>query len=113
VLWIFVVDIFKSRRRLEAENPFLHHQLNIVLRRAPARLRLYGSDRALLVLADADWPGLLDISRIVKPETILRWHRSGFKAQLRERHPAHQYPIELGVSQPKIECPAWEPSGGE
>jgi hypothetical protein len=26
------------------------------------------------------WPGLLDISRVVKPETILRWHRSGFKA---------------------------------
>ena len=33
VLWIFVVDIFKSRRRLEAENLFLHHQLNIALRR--------------------------------------------------------------------------------
>src|SRR6266550_3440732 len=42
VLWIFVVDIFKSRRRLEAENLFLHHQLNIALRRAPPRLRLYG-----------------------------------------------------------------------
>ena len=80
VLWIFVVDIFKSRRRLEAENLFLHHQLNIALRRAPARLRLYGSDRALLVWMTRIWPGLLDISRVVKPETILRWHRSGFKA---------------------------------
>jgi hypothetical protein len=76
VLWIFVVDIFKSRRRLEAENLFLHHQLNIALRRAPTRLRLYGSDRALLVLMTRIWPGLLDISRVVKPETILRWHRS-------------------------------------
>jgi hypothetical protein len=37
VLWIFVVDIFKSRRRLEAENLFLHHQLNIAVRRAPPR----------------------------------------------------------------------------
>ena len=80
VLWIFVVDIFKSRRRLEAENLFLHHQLNIALRRAPPRLRLYGSDRALLVWMTRIWPGLLDISRVVKPETILRWHRSGFKA---------------------------------
>ena len=34
VLWIFVVDIFKSRRRLEAENLFLRHQLNIALRQA-------------------------------------------------------------------------------
>jgi hypothetical protein len=76
VLWIFVVDIFKSRRRLEAENLFLCHQLNIALRRAPARLRLYGSDRALLVWMTRIWPGLLDISRVVKPETILRWHRS-------------------------------------
>src|ERR1700745_869733 len=80
VLWIFVVDIFKSRRRLEAENLFLRHQLNIAVRRAPPRLRLYGSDRALLVWMTRIWPGLLDISRVVKPETILRWHRSGFKA---------------------------------
>ena len=80
VLWIFVVDIFKSRRRLEAENLFLHHQLNIALRRAPPRLRLYGSDRALSVWMTRIWPGLLDISQVVKPETILRWHRSGFKA---------------------------------
>ena len=65
VLWIFVVDIFKSRRRLEAENLFLHHQLNIALRRAPPRLRLYGSDRALLVWMTRIWPGLLDISRVV------------------------------------------------
>jgi hypothetical protein len=54
VLWIFVVDIFKSRRRLEAENLFLHHQLNIALRRAPARLRLYGSDRGVVGIDDAD-----------------------------------------------------------
>ena len=58
VLWIFVVDIFKSRRRLEAENLFLHHQLNIAVRRAPPRLRLYGSDRALLVWMTRIWPGL-------------------------------------------------------
>jgi hypothetical protein len=40
---------FKSRRRLEAENLFLRHQLNIALRRAPPGLRLRGSDRALFV----------------------------------------------------------------
>ena len=71
---------FQVATRLEAENLFLHHQLNIALRRAPPRLRLYGSDRALLVWMTRIWPGLLDISRVVKPETILRWHRSGFKA---------------------------------
>src|SRR5207245_7931887 len=79
-LAIFVVDVFKSRRRLVAENLFLRHQLSIALRRAPPRLRLSGSDRALLVWMTRLWPSLLDASRVVQPETILRWHRAGFKA---------------------------------
>jgi hypothetical protein len=41
-LVMFVADLFKSRYRLEAENLFLRHQLNIALRRAPSRLRLHG-----------------------------------------------------------------------
>jgi hypothetical protein len=45
---MFGADIFKSRRRLEAENLFLRHQLNIALRRAPSLLRLYDSDRLLV-----------------------------------------------------------------
>jgi hypothetical protein len=49
LLGTFVVNLFKSRRRLEIENLFLRHQLNIVLRRAPHRLRLRANDRALLV----------------------------------------------------------------
>src|SRR5512135_1107668 len=72
-----------QRRRTAAKRCLLkqlHHQLNIALRRASPRLRLYGSDRALLVWMTRIWPGLLDISRVVKPETILRWHRSGFRA---------------------------------
>ena len=55
-LGMFVADMLKSRRRLEAENLFLRHQLNIALRRAPPRLRLYGSDRALLVWITRIWP---------------------------------------------------------
>src|SRR6516164_5286333 len=41
-LTMFVIDFFKSSRRLEAENLFLRHQLSIALRRAPPRLRLRG-----------------------------------------------------------------------
>jgi len=66
LLVMFVADIFKSRRRLEAENLFLRHQLNIALRRAPPRLRLHGSDRAVLVWMTRLWPTLLDISQVVK-----------------------------------------------
>src|SRR5437868_8458265 len=77
---MFFADIFKSRRRLEAENLFLRHQLSIALRRAPSRLRLRGSDRALLVWMIRLWPSLLGAAQVIQPETILRWHRSGFKA---------------------------------
>jgi transposase InsO family protein len=78
-LGMFIIDLFKSRRRLEAENLFLRHQLSIALRRAPRRLRLRGSDRTLLVWMTRLWPSLLGAAQVVQPETILRWHRSGFK----------------------------------
>jgi hypothetical protein len=77
-LGMFGVDLFKPRRRLEVENLFLRHQLSIALRRAPLRLRLRGSDRALLVWMTRLWPSLLTATRVVRPETILRWHRAGF-----------------------------------
>src|SRR6202521_5200452 len=79
-LGMFIVDLFKSRRRLEAENLFLRQQLSIALRRAPPRLRLRGSDRALLVWMTRLWPSLLGAAQVVQPETVLRWHRAGFKA---------------------------------
>ena len=70
-LAMFVIDFFKSPRRLEAENLFLRHQLSIALRRAPPRLRLRGSDRALLVWMTRLWPSLLGAAKIVQPETIV------------------------------------------
>ena len=78
-LGMFVADLFKSRCRLEAENLLLRHQLTIALRRAPPRLRLRGSDRALLIWMTRLWPSLLGAVQVVQPETILRWHRAGFK----------------------------------
>jgi transposase InsO family protein len=96
---MFVADMFKSRRRLEAENMFLRHQLNIALRRAPPRLRLHSSDRAVLVWITRIWPNLLDLSQVVKPETILRWHRSGFKAfwRWKSRHRVGRPKIDRGL----------------
>ena len=80
LLGMFLADLFKSRARLEAEMLFLRHQLNITLRRASPRVRLRGSDRALLVWMTRLWPKLLGAVQVVQPETILRWHRAGFKA---------------------------------
>jgi len=83
LLRMFVADLFRPRRQLEVENLFLRHQLNIALRGAPHRPRLRGSDRALLILMTWLWPSLLSLSRIVQPDTILRWHRAGFRTYWR------------------------------
>ena len=78
-----MADVFKSRRRLEVENLFLRHQLNIALRRTPQRLQLRASDRALMVWMTRMWPSLLGLTQVVQPATILRWQRSGFRAYWR------------------------------
>ena len=98
-LWLFVVDLFKSRSRLEAENLFLRHQLNIALRRAPSHVRLSGSDRALLVLMTKLWPNLVGMARLVQPETILRWHRTGFRVfwRWKSRNRAGRPKIDRGL----------------
>src|SRR5438128_9893269 len=83
LLGTFVANLFRPRRRLEVENLFLRHQLNIALRGAPHRPRLRGSDRAVLVWMTWLWPNLLGLSRVVQPDTILRWHRAGFRAYWR------------------------------
>jgi hypothetical protein len=85
VLGMFVADLFKSGSRLEAENVFLRHQLNLALRQKAPRIRLWGSDRALLVWMVRPWPSLLDMVQVVQPETILRWHRAGFRTFWRRR----------------------------
>ena len=98
-LGIFVADKLKLRCRLEAENLFLRHQLNTALRRSPPRLRLRGGDRALLILMTMLWPSLLGAAQVVQPETILRWHRAGFKVFWRweSRNRAGRPKIDRGL----------------
>jgi transposase InsO family protein len=83
LLATFIADLFKPPRRLEVENLFLRHQLNVALRRAPQRVRLRAGDRALMIWMTTRWPSLLGLSRVVQPDTILRWHRAGFRAYWR------------------------------
>jgi transposase InsO family protein len=96
---MFVTDLFKSRSQLEAENIFLRHQLNIALRHAPPRRRLRWFDRALLVWMTRLWPGLIGMTQVVQPETILRWHRAGFKSFWRwnSRNRAGRPKIDSGL----------------
>jgi hypothetical protein len=73
-------DGFKSRRRLEVEILVLRHQLNVLQQRASRRLYLTGADRALFVRLYRGFPRILDAITIIRPETIVRWHRKGFSA---------------------------------
>ncbi|MGB8899016.1 MAG: hypothetical protein WCC90_07140 [Methylocella sp.] len=68
-------DCFKSRRRLEAEILVLRHQLNVLQQRASR-----WADRALFIWLYRHCPRILDAVTIVRPETVVRWHRMGFPA---------------------------------
>jgi transposase InsO family protein len=68
------------RTRLEAENLILRQQLVILRRKFPRRVRLRNIDRLLMVWLYRLYPSLLDAIIIVQPETVIRWHRRGFRA---------------------------------
>ena len=81
-LW-FLGTLFKSRSELEAEILALRHQVHVLHRSAPTRLRLCDIDRLLFVWLYRLWPGVLNSIVIVQPETVVRWHRRGFKTYWR------------------------------
>jgi len=70
---------FKSKSRLEAENAALRHQLIVLRRRMQGRVRLTNSDRWFLIQLYRWLPSILNVLTIVRPETVMRWHRVGFR----------------------------------
>src|SRR6478736_10557140 len=76
-------DYFKPRQQLEAEILVLRHQLNVLQQRAPRRPHLRWVDRALFIWLYRRCPRILSAITIVRPETVLRWHRMGFVAYWR------------------------------
>ena len=74
-----LVGSFRSRAAREAEMAFLRHQLLVLQRSAPARLRLRNADRLIFVWLYRLFPFLLGAAVIFQPETLVRWHRDGFR----------------------------------
>src|SRR6202047_2302405 len=70
---------FKSKNRLEAENAVLRHQLVVLRRKLKGRARLTNNDRWFLVQIYRWFPSILTVVTIVRPETLVRWHRVGFR----------------------------------
>jgi hypothetical protein len=73
----------KSRASLEAENLVLRQQVIVLSRKFPSRVRLRNIDRSIFVWLYRCFPAILNAITVVKPETVIRWHRHGFRAYWR------------------------------
>jgi hypothetical protein len=83
LIWCALIGLFRSRAALEAENLVLRHQLNVLRRKSRKQVALSSIDRVVLVGLYRLTPGVLDALKIIRPETVMRWHRAGFRAYWR------------------------------
>jgi len=86
-LFCFVLAVlaspFKSKLRLEAENAALRHQLIVLRRKLQGRVRLTNHDRWCFIRLYRWFPSILQVLAIIRPETLVRWHRAGFRCYWR------------------------------
>jgi transposase InsO family protein len=116
-LLCFVVAILasplKSRSRLEAENAALRHQLNILGRQRHVRVRLTNNDRWFFIQLYRWVPSILNVLTVVRPETLVRWHRAGFrsywrwKSRPRGGRPQIEPDLRALIRRMSIENPLW------
>src|SRR5258708_25555003 len=90
---------FKSKSGLEAENAVLRHQLIVLRRRLHGRVRLTNHDRWFFILLYRWFPSILQVLTIIRPETLVRWHRLGFRCywRLKSRTRGGRPQIETGL----------------
>src|SRR5205809_5015936 len=74
-----LVSPFKSTSRLEAENAALRHQVVMLRRIVHRRVRLTNSDRMFFIQLYRWFPSVLKVIAVIRPETLVRWHRAGFR----------------------------------
>src|SRR5437879_1700777 len=77
-LLALVASTFRTRAAQQAEIVALRHQIAVLQRSSPRRLRLKQADRLLWILLSRLWPGWRRCVYIVKPDTVIRWHRTAF-----------------------------------
>jgi hypothetical protein len=106
-------SLCRSHAGREAEILFLRQQLLVLKRSAPGRIRLRSTDRLIFVCLYRLFPSLLEAAVIFKPETLVRWHRGGFrlfwrwKSRRRPGRPAVPTGIRVLVRQMSRENPLW------
>src|SRR5665648_687096 len=104
---------FKSKRRLEAENAALRHQLIVLRRQVRGRPRLTNNDRWFLVQLYRWFPSTLQVLTVIRPETLVRWHRAGFRCYWRRKsrsrggRPQIESDLRALIRRMSIENPLW------
>src|SRR5664279_1695008 len=104
---------FKSKLRLQAENAVLRHQLNVMRRRLPGRVRLTNNDRWFLIQLYRWFPSILQVLTIIRPETLVRWHRAGFRCYWRWKsrplggRPQIDTELRILIRRMSVENPLW------
>ena len=108
-----LASLFKSRAELEAENLVLRQQVNVLRRRMPKRPALKNVDRLLFVWLHHWFPSTARALAIVRPETVIRWHRVGFRAYWRWRshsrvgRPKVSHELRSLIAEMSRENPLW------
>ena len=104
---------FKSKSRLEAENAALRHQLAVLRRKVRGRLEFTNGDRWFFVQLCRWFPSILQAIAIIRPETLVRWHRAGFRCYWRwkSRSPGGRPQIDADlralIRQMSTDNPLW------
>jgi len=104
---------FRSKWRLEAENAVLRHQLMVLRRSARGRVRLTNHDRWFFIQLYRWFPAILKVLTIIRPETLVRWHRAGFrgywrwKSRPRGGRPPIETELRVLIRRMSVENPLW------
>jgi hypothetical protein len=104
---------FRSTLRLEAENAVLRRQLNVLRRRLHGRVRLTNNDRWFFIQLYGWFPSILQVLTIIRPETLMRWHRAGFRSywRLKSRpkggRPQIHTELRALIRRMSVENPLW------
>src|SRR5712672_119957 len=116
-LLCFVLTIlaspFKSNSRLEAENAVLRHQLIVLRRKVRGRAQLTNNDRWFFIQLYRWFPSILKVLTIIRPETLVRWHRAGFRCYWRWKsrpqggRPQIETELRVLIRRMSVENPLW------
>jgi len=104
---------FKSKSRLEAENAALRHQLIVLRRKVHGRVRLTNNDRWFFIQLYRWFPSILKVLTVIQPETLVRWHRAGFRSYWRWKscalggRPRIETDLRVLIRRMSVENPLW------